>query len=61
MYAPQLVLTKSFASQSSEVYLYQFEYDGIGDAYFAGSGLPQPAKEAYPGHSHELVNPQLII
>uniref|UniRef100_A0A914Z5F9 Carboxylic ester hydrolase n=1 Tax=Panagrolaimus superbus TaxID=310955 RepID=A0A914Z5F9_9BILA len=55
MYAPQLEMTNSFAAQSDKVYLYQFEYDGIGDAYFAGDGLPQPHKEEYPGHSHELI------
>lgn len=56
IYVPQIEMTDSFAAQSDKVYLYQFEYDGIGNAYFAGTGLPQPAKEAYPGHSYELVS-----
>uniref|UniRef100_A0AC34FMH0 Carboxylic ester hydrolase n=1 Tax=Panagrolaimus sp. ES5 TaxID=591445 RepID=A0AC34FMH0_9BILA len=55
MYVPQLEMTNSIAAQSDKVYLYQVEYDGIGNAYFAGEGLPQPQKEAYPGHSHELI------
>uniref|UniRef100_A0A914P6A8 Carboxylic ester hydrolase n=1 Tax=Panagrolaimus davidi TaxID=227884 RepID=A0A914P6A8_9BILA len=55
IYVPEIELANSIAAQSDAVYLYQFEYEDFGDAYFAGVGLPQPPKEAFPGHAYELI------
>ncbi|KAE9548970.1 hypothetical protein FO519_007819 [Halicephalobus sp. NKZ332] len=54
-YVPEVELASSAARQGSPVYLYQFEYEDIGDAYVAGRGHPQPSREEIPGHAMELI------
>ena len=55
-YVSQLEIATSATTQGAPVYLYQFEYEDIGNAYYAGYGNPQPTREEIPGHAMELVN-----
>jgi len=54
-YVSQLEIATSATTQGAPVYLYQFEYEDIGNAYYAGYGNPQPTREEIPGHAMELI------
>ena len=48
-------LAKRISQSKQPVYLYQFEYAGIGDAYVTGPNKPQRVPEETPAHSQEMV------
>ena len=54
-YVTHYNLAKRMSQSKQPVYLYQFEYAGIGDAYVKGPNLPQPVEEESPAHSQDMV------
>lgn len=54
-YVPHFNLASKMYQTKAPVYLYQFEYAGIGNAYVRGPNLPQFLPDEMPAHAQEMV------
>uniref|UniRef100_A0A914E741 Carboxylic ester hydrolase n=1 Tax=Acrobeloides nanus TaxID=290746 RepID=A0A914E741_9BILA len=54
-YVPHFNLAERIFQSQQPVYLYQFEYSGIGDAFVSGPNIPQYVPEEIPHHAQEMV------